>query len=93
MSQFRGCDQAGARGTRSLPCPALSVVVGPRPLDGVKLYRVAMPPRQIVALMPSQYRRIEPYAAFLDALRQAGQDFRMPMPLKTPPFLPKGNKQ
>lgn len=73
--------------------PALSAIVGAQPLDGVRLYRVAMPPRQIVALVPSQYRRIEPYATFLDALRQAGQDFRMPMLLNTPPFLRKGGKR
>jgi len=72
--------------------PALSAMVGAQPLDGVKLYRVAMPPRQIVALLPSQYRRIEPYAAFLDALRQAGADFTMPATLATPPFLRKAAK-
>ena len=72
--------------------PTLSAVVGAGALDGVKLYRVDLPPRQIVALLPSQYRRLEPYAAFLDALREAGEGFKMPPLLDTPPFLRKADK-
>lgn len=73
--------------------PALSTIAGAQPLDGVKLYQVAMPARQIVALLPSQYRRLEPYAAFLDALRQAGSGFSMPPTLTTPAFLKKSGKR
>ncbi|MDB5562132.1 MAG: LysR family transcriptional regulator [Hyphomicrobiales bacterium] len=67
--------------------PALSAVAGNNAFDGVKLYRVHAPPRHIVALVPSQYRRIEPYASLLDGLQQVGRDFKMPAILPTPPFL------
>lgn len=73
--------------------PALSAIVGTQPLDGVKLYQVAMPARQIVALLPSQYRRIEPYSTFLDALQQAGDHFHMPKTLASPAFLKKPGKR
>lgn len=67
--------------------PALSAIAGGQALDGVKLFRVPMPPRQIVALLPSQYRRIEPYATFLQALREASTHIPLPAILPTPPFL------
>jgi hypothetical protein len=52
-----------------------------------------MPARQIVALLPSQYRRIEPYSTFLDALQQAGDHFHMPKTLASPAFLKKPGKR
>jgi DNA-binding transcriptional LysR family regulator len=67
--------------------PALSAVAGNNAFDGVKLYQVHVPPRRIVALVPSQYRRIEPYASLIDGLQKVGQEFVMPAILPTPPFL------
>ena len=40
--------------------PALSTVAGQSSLDGVTLYRVKAAPRRVVALVPTQYRRVEP---------------------------------
>lgn len=67
--------------------PALSAVAGGETLDGVRLYRVQAPARQIVALVSSQYRRQEPYATLLDELQRCGAQFAMPRVLATPPFL------
>jgi DNA-binding transcriptional LysR family regulator len=67
--------------------PALSSVVGDGPIAGLRLYRVAFPPRQIVALLPSQYARSEPYAALLEALQKVGRSHVEPSVRDTPPFL------
>jgi hypothetical protein len=53
----------------------------------LRLYRLNGPPRRIVALVPSQYRRMEPYSSLLDALVQTGTSTAMPLILPTPPFL------
>lgn len=67
--------------------PALSTLTADRPLEGVRLYRVNARPRHIVALVPSQYRRLEPYSNLLDTLQAVGADFKVPSVLPTPPFL------
>ncbi|MBM9595944.1 LysR family transcriptional regulator [Roseitranquillus sediminis] len=67
--------------------PALSSVVGDKPIPGLRLYRVNFPPRQIVALLPSQYARQEPYAALLEALQEVGRLHAPPTVNETPPFL------
>jgi DNA-binding transcriptional LysR family regulator len=67
--------------------PALSTLVASEPQRGVRLYRVGIPPRQLVALVPSQYRRKEPYAGLLDRLQAAAAQFVPPALLPTPPFL------
>ncbi len=67
--------------------PALSSVVGDRPIAGLRLYRVLFPPRQIVALLPSQYARTEPYGALVEALQDVGRTHVGPPILETPPFL------
>lgn len=67
--------------------PALSTVMGAAALDGIKLYKVNAPSRRIVGLVPSQYRRLEPYATLLDALRRIGSTVALPPLLPTPPFL------
>jgi DNA-binding transcriptional LysR family regulator len=67
--------------------PALSTIVGTSAPDGVKLYRVNAPSRRIVALVPSQYRRLEPYSSLLDTLQDCGRATRLPDILPTPPFL------
>ena len=53
----------------------------------MKLYATDRPDRRTVAVVPSQYQRIEPYSAFLEALRQAGSAVRMPPILPMPPFI------
>jgi DNA-binding transcriptional LysR family regulator len=67
--------------------PALSTLVGEEALKGVRRYRINAPMRRIVALVPSQYRRVEPYASLLDALQAAGAATALPGLLPTPPFL------
>lgn len=67
--------------------PALSSIVGDRPIAGLRLYRVNFPPRQIVALLPSHYARAEPYGALVEALQEAGRTHVGPPILATPPFL------
>ena len=67
--------------------PALSTVMGGKTLEGIKLYRVNAPARSIVALVPSQYRRVEPYSTLLDTLQSVGAGYTLPTILPTPPFL------
>ena len=67
--------------------PALSAVVDDGIASGVRLYRVQVPPRQIVALVPSQYRYLKPYSLVLEALAAEGAAFDMPPMQATPPFL------
>jgi DNA-binding transcriptional LysR family regulator len=67
--------------------PALSTVVGAAALEGIRLYRVNAVARSIVALVPSQYRRVQPYASLLDNLQAVSAAFEPPSILPTPPFL------
>src|SRR5690606_16737172 len=48
--------------------PTLAVLHGTQTLKGVRLYRVNATARRIVALIPSQYQRAEPYKNFIEAL-------------------------
>ena len=67
--------------------PALSTVAGTNAPEGVRLYRVNAGRRDIVALVPSQYRHVQPYASLLDALQATGAALTPPTILLTPPFL------
>jgi DNA-binding transcriptional LysR family regulator len=67
--------------------PALAVYDNCCGSGGMKLYATDRPDRQTVAVVPSQYQRIEPYGSFLEALRQAGSAVRMPPILPMPPFI------
>ncbi len=67
--------------------PALSTVKDGHVLDGIRLYHVDIEPRAIVALVPSQYRRLAPYSTLLDCLQQTGAATSLPTILPTPPFL------
>jgi len=67
--------------------PALSVVMDTDAPEGIRLYQVNMEQRRIVALVPSQYRRLEPYSTLLDRLQQVGAATKLPPILPTPPFL------
>ena len=73
-------------GTGICLAPALSTVVGALPPEGITLYRVNAPARRIVALLPSQYRRVEPYASLLDTLQSAGSTLSLPPIRPTPAF-------
>ena len=54
---------------------------------GMTLYATDRPTRQTVAIVPSQYQRVEPYSAFLEALRSAAAAMRMPPIQPMPPFI------
>jgi len=60
---------------------------GMAPIPGVTFYRTTEVSRRLVALMPSQYVRVEPYRSFVNALQIAGRDVELPPFLETPPFL------
>lgn len=67
--------------------PALATIGLDGQTDEVLLYRVKAPPRSLVALIPSQYRRVEPYASLLDALQTASQSHTIAGIRATPPWL------
>lgn len=67
--------------------PALSTMIGRRPIDGIRLYRVDFPPRRIVALLPAQYARQPPYTALVEALQQTSAGLTLAPMRDTPPFL------
>ena len=67
--------------------PALTALVGDHARKGVRLYAIDLEPRRIVAMVPSQYLRVAPYAAFLAALQAAGQSTAMPDVAPMPPFI------
>ena len=77
-----GLVQAGAG-----VCLAPALAVGNSAGSNVRLYRVQAPPRRIVALVPSQYRRLDPYASLLDQLQVAAETYAVADILDTPPFL------
>jgi DNA-binding transcriptional LysR family regulator len=56
-------------------------------LAGIDLYATDQPGRKTVALMPSQYARVEPYRTFLPILQEAGRTVRLPKILPMPPFI------
>ena len=67
--------------------PALTALLGRDNPFAVKLYRTDLAARRIVALMPSQYTRAQPYAAFMDALQSAGDHVQLPDTQPIAPFL------
>jgi len=64
--------------------PALSTA---QASQGVRLYRINSERRDVVALVPSQYRHAQPYARLLDELQASGAALTPPSILPTPPFL------
>ena len=67
--------------------PALSAMAGPTPLDGIRLHRIGIEPRRIVAMFPTHCRNQEPYMGLLAALREAGSRLRLPAVTAMPPFI------
>jgi DNA-binding transcriptional LysR family regulator len=74
-------------GTGVCLAPAVSTLMGGGPPVGVRLYKVNVPPRRLIALVPSQYRRQVPFSGLLDTLQDICERFEMPPMLPTPPFL------
>lgn len=67
--------------------PALTATIGSHCTYRVTLYRTTLPDREIVALMPSQYARTEPFASFVEALKRAGEKVELPRIEPLPPLL------
>ena len=74
-------------GTGICLAPALSTMTGAGAPAGVRLYRLNTAPRRVVALIPTPYRQLEPYATLLDAIRQIGASTVLPPIADTPAFL------
>ncbi len=71
--------------------PALSARIAADVRYDVTLYDIALEQRNVVALMPSQYRGTEPHASFIAALRCAGAAIALPAVAAVPPFLRPGS--
>jgi DNA-binding transcriptional LysR family regulator len=67
--------------------PALTAFDGSKLMEGVNLYRTTEPDRSLVALLPGQYERVEPYRSFLRTLQQTAKTITLLGLLDTPPFL------
>lgn len=67
--------------------PLLAARLGGRPMFDVDLYPVPGMERPIVALVPPQYSRMQPYRCFLGALRRAAVALETPGLPPAPPFL------
>lgn len=67
--------------------PALTAHDGQGGMAGIDLYATDQPCRQMVALVPAQYLRVEPYKTFLQALQEAAAKVRLPRILPLPPFI------
>jgi len=67
--------------------PAMTAFDGRNTLPGIRLYRATEPDRTLVAVLPGQYQRVEPYRTFIDALQAAGRAIAVPGIAETPPFL------
>ncbi|WP_158626053.1 LysR family transcriptional regulator [Arsenicitalea aurantiaca] len=71
--------------------PALSTLSNGRPLEGIRLYRVDVPPRRVVALIATQYRRLTPFSDLIESLEAIGAAYVPPEGLPMPPFLAERN--
>ena len=67
--------------------PALTACVGADQSYDVTLYRTSLPDRRLVALTPSQYVRVEPFASCLRHLRETGDDIALPHIEPGPPLM------
>jgi len=67
--------------------PVLACMMDGMPPRGIRLYAVPSEPRKMVALVPTQYRRTQPYASFLEALQESARTLQLPPLRDTPPFL------
>ena len=67
--------------------PALSTLVGGKPSENVRLYRIDLEPRNIVALLAPQYLHNPAYATLIEALQAAGAECEIPPVRDLPRFL------
>ena len=68
--------------------PALTARIGHKNLDyNVNLYSTNLSRRKIVALIPPQYTRIEPYKSFISSLIASGKKLKLPRVFPVPPIL------
>jgi len=67
--------------------PALTASLGPGRSFDVTLYRTGLPDRHLVALTPSQYVRVEPFASCLGFFTEIGQEIELPPIAPLPPLL------
>lgn len=67
--------------------PLLTAQLNGRRLFEVDLYPAPGLERPIVALIPPQYLRVQPFTTFVDQLRAAGASLRLPGLPPPPPFL------
>lgn len=67
--------------------PALSTLSGGKAFDKIRLYRVDLEPRRIVALLPSQYLHNSAYTTLIKSLQSAGDSFEMPAIHDLPQFM------
>ena len=68
--------------------PALTARIGHKNLDyNVNLYSTNLSRRKIVALIPPQYTRVEPYKSFINSLIASGKKLKLPRVFPVPPIL------
>lgn len=67
--------------------PQLCTLIGGRTVFDVDLYAAPGLERPIVALVPPQYRRAQPFSTFLRCLQEAAAALQMPPMGPAPPFL------
>jgi DNA-binding transcriptional LysR family regulator len=72
--------------------PQLCTQLGGHTAYDVDLHAVPEMDRPIVALVPPQYRRAQPFAAFLECLKQAAGALALPRVGAPPPFLGAGRQ-
>lgn len=68
--------------------PALSCFAGEALMGGIRLYEAGLGiPRPLVALVPSQYRHLAPYAALIETLQDVARNRVQPLIEPMPPLL------
>lgn len=67
--------------------PALAAKLNPVLDHAVRLYRVGLPDRRLVALLPPQNLRVDIYSRFLSILQGAAARVALPATAPPPPFL------
>jgi DNA-binding transcriptional LysR family regulator len=67
--------------------PALTAALGAKRGFAVTLYRTTLPNREIVALLPTQYARIEPYVSVVEMVKAVGATIPLPPIEPLPPLL------
>ena len=75
------------RGLGVAVVPQLTAESNGRPLFDVRLHATTLPPRLVAAFVPSQYRHVQPFAAFLDALKAAAAGLAFASLAPPPPFV------